>query len=130
MRRILLAEDDATLRKAIASALQNAGYEVVATDNGADAETRARTEVFDLVILDVMMPHKSGFDLCFELRMVPELRRMPIIVMTSFTAESDKDDKYWRELSRADDFITKPFQLNVLLDKVAGLLEARQQAVV
>ena len=117
MPSILLAEDDKTLRDALALALRSEGYAVRACKDGAEALAAYAERRPDLAILDVMMPRKSGFDVCAAIRRTDA--RLPIVFLTAKAA--DADQVLGLGLG-ADDFIAKPVSLDVLFARVAAVL--------
>ena len=117
MARILVVEDEPPLAMALEDDLKLEGYEVEVARDGETASRRAREQSFDLIILDVMLPHKDGFEVCRELRRAG--LRMPIILLTAKTQESDK--VLGLELG-ADDYVTKPFSPRELRARVKAAL--------
>ena len=118
MAYILFAEDDTTLRNAIALALKSEGYEVLACRDGAEALAAYAKRRPDLLILDVMMPKKSGYDVCAEIRRNDDL--LPVMFLT---AKSTEEDVLLGLGLGADDFIAKPVRLDVLLARIAVILK-------
>ncbi len=117
MARILIVEDEARLARALREDLALEGYDAEVCGDGADAVKRAADEAFDLVILDVMLPHKDGFEVCRELRR--KGLRMPILMLTARSAESEK---VLGLETGADDYVTKPFSPRELRARIrAGL---------
>ncbi len=116
-RRILIVEDDPHIRLGLAEALKNEGYDVCECRDGTSAAKQIRALTPDLVILDVMLPGKSGFDICRELR--ASKNDVPVLMLTAKGQEVDK--VVGLELG-ADDYVTKPFGLRELLARVAALL--------
>jgi DNA-binding response OmpR family regulator len=114
---ILLAEDDAALRAGVRDALQSEGYSVRACADGAEASSEIERNNYDLAILDVSMPKKSGFEVCRDARKAG--REMPILFLTVRAEEFDKVLGF--EMG-ADDYVTKPFSLRELLARVSALL--------
>ncbi|MBQ6457617.1 MAG: response regulator transcription factor [Kiritimatiellae bacterium] len=117
MSRILLAEDDETLRNALSLTLESEGYEVDACIDGAEALARFAKARPDLLILDVMMPGASGFDVCREVRKTDET--VPVIFLTAKSGEEDVVEGLGLG---ADDFVAKPFRIRELLARVAAAL--------
>ena len=118
MADILFAEDDTTLRNAITLALKSEGYEVRACKDGAEALAAYAERRPDLMILDVMMPKKSGYDVCAEIRHNDDL--LPVMFLT---AKSTEEDVLLGLGLGADDFIAKPVRLDVLLARIAVILK-------
>ena len=115
--RILLAEDDANIRLGLVATLESEGYAVTPAGDGAQALRLFPQEKFDLVILDVMMPRKSGYDVCRELR-----ARGTTVPILFLTAKGEEIDKVVGLKLGADDYVTKPFGLHELLARVEALL--------
>ena len=115
--KILIAEDDANIRLGLTATLESEGYAVTATTDGAQALRVFAQEKFDFVILDVMMPKKSGYDVCRELRARDE--RVPVLFLT---AKGEEIDKVVGLKLGADDYMAKPFGVHELLARVEALL--------
>jgi two-component system response regulator RegX3 len=119
-RRILVADDETSVREAVGYALQQEGFEVVLAEDGDDAEAKLADDNFDLLVLDIMMPGKSGLDVCREVR---ARSPVPIILLTAKDAEIDK--VVGLEVG-ADDYVTKPFSVRELIGRVRALLRRRE----
>jgi DNA-binding response OmpR family regulator len=117
MKKIVLVEDDATIRKGLTESLLMENYEVSSTGNGDEAYTLIKTFKPELIILDLMLPGKNGFEICRELRM--DNIGTPIIMLTSKTEEVDKI--LGLEIG-ADDYVTKPFSVRELLARIKAHL--------
>jgi len=120
-KRILVVEDDAHIRLGLCDALRVEGFEVTDCRDGAHALPLIKQNKPDLVILDIMLPGKSGFDLCREIRVAKN--RVPILMLSAKGQEIDK--VVGLELG-ADDYVTKPFSLRELLARVQALLRRAQ----
>jgi two-component system, OmpR family, response regulator RegX3 len=119
--RILIADDEPSVRDSVTYALQQDGYEVTPAVDGTDAEAKIAGEMpFDLLILDIMMPGRSGLDICREVR---ARSAVPIIILTAKDAEVDK--VVGLEVG-ADDYVTKPFSVRELLGRVRAQLRRRE----
>lgn len=114
MAKILVVDDSATDRRVIASALE--GYTVLEAANGDEAIERVRQDKPHLIILDVVMPGKNGFQVCRELRKMPEVKDVPIVMLTTKKQPTDRD---WGLKQGATEYLTKPFTDEELL-KVVG----------
>ena len=114
--KILVVDDEKLLVKGITFNLQNEGYEVEAAYDGAAAVELARRGDFDLIILDWMMPEKSGSEACMEIRTFSDV---PIIMLT---AKSEDSDKIMGFACGADDYVTKPFNILELKARIRALL--------
>ena len=117
MKRILLVEDEEHLHSAIKLNLELEGYHVISVYNGKNALHKFNESRFDLIILDVMLPEFNGFDICQSIRL--ENQKVPIMFLT---AKSSNEDKL-KGLKMADDYLTKPFNLNELLLRVKNLIK-------
>lgn len=116
-KRLLVVEDDAHIRLGLCDALRAEGYEVTECRDGAQAGPLLKQRKPDLVVLDIMLPGKSGYDLCREIRGAKN--RVPILMLSAKGQEIDK--VVGLELG-ADDYVTKPFSLRELLARVHALL--------
>ena len=114
--KILVVDDEKLLVKGITFNLQNEGYEAEAAYDGATAVELARRGDFDLIILDWMMPEKSGSEACMEIRTFSDV---PIIMLT---AKSEDSDKIMGFACGADDYVTKPFNILELKARIRALL--------
>jgi DNA-binding response OmpR family regulator len=117
MARILVVEDEPPLALGLEDDLKLEGYDVELVRDGETASRRAQEGSFDLIILDVMLPRKDGFEVCRELRRAG--LRTPVILLTAKTQESDK--VLGLELG-ADDYVTKPFSPRELRARVKAAL--------
>lgn len=121
--KILLIEDAKNLREIISFTLKQKGFQVIESAEGDDGYKKAITENPNLIILDAMLPNKTGFDICIDLKGDPKYNDIPIIILTAITKGTGKDDNYWREKSHADEFMSKPFRAVDLLTKIEKLLK-------
>mgnify|MGYP001399072299 CR=1 FL=1 len=121
--RVLIAEDDSALRQGLCDLLEGEGYEVEAVENGRAALDAFHLRTPDLLLLDVMMPELSGFDVCRTLRR--ENHQTPVIMLTAKGEEIDK--VVGLELG-ADDYVTKPFGLHELRARIAAVLRRSRPA--
>jgi len=116
-RHLLVVEDDAHIRLGLCDALRGEGYEVTECCHGGEAIALVRQRLPDLVVLDIMLPGKSGYDVCREVRAARS--RVPILMLSAKGQEIDK--VVGLELG-ADDYVTKPFSLRELLARIQALL--------
>lgn len=116
-KKILVAEDEPSILTGLVDLLKQEGYNVFATLDGRDAVYMYEKEKPDLVILDIMMPEKSGYDVCREIRKKDSTT--PILMLTAKSQEVDK--VVGLELG-ADDYIIKPFGIKELLARIKGAL--------
>jgi two-component system, OmpR family, alkaline phosphatase synthesis response regulator PhoP len=124
LTHILLIEDELGLVLTIADRLRSEGYQVTTATDGEEGFERASTEPFDLLILDVMLPRKSGFEVCHDLRV--QGFSMPILMLT---ARGQTSDKVQGLRIGADDYLTKPFDMLELLARIEALLRRPPVAV-
>ena len=117
MTRILVVEDEPGIALGLEDDLRLEGYDVETVSDGTVAAQRAREGPFDLILLDVMLPGKDGFEVCRELRRSG--LRTPIVMLTAKTQESEKVLGF--ELG-ADDYVTKPFGTRELRARIKALL--------
>ncbi|MBC8075516.1 MAG: response regulator transcription factor [Chloroflexales bacterium] len=115
-RRILIADDDPMIANLIQVTLKDPRYEVVAVKNGLEALKAFESGVFDVVLLDVMMPFVDGFEACERIR---ERSDVPIVILTS--RDGTDDVVHGFELG-ADDYITKPFKTAELMARVEAIM--------
>ncbi|MCX6315200.1 MAG: response regulator transcription factor [Sphingobacteriales bacterium] len=117
-KRVLIADDEPDILEIIQYNLQSEGYEVVTAKNGNDAIDLAKKFQPDLIILDIMMPGKTGIEVCNILRMQPAFNDTLIIFLTAL---SDEGTEVKGLESGADDYLTKPVSPKVLVSKVNAL---------
>ena len=115
--KLLLAEDEVELAKAVKALLEHYEYDVDAVYNGEEAVQSARLNVYDCIILDVMMPVKNGIEALKEIRMSGNVT--PIIMLT---AKSEIDNRVEGLDAGADDYVTKPFAIKELLARIASVI--------
>lgn len=119
--RILVVDDEKSTIDTLRMALELDNYEVVEAHNGEKAILKAQNEPFDLILLDIMLPDITGYEVCNKLRKNPLTRSAPIIMLTGMTGASDK--MAGLDLG-AVDYITKPFDLNELKAKIRIVLQS------
>src|SRR5213592_4613825 len=115
--RILLVEDEANLRRTVTDLLKSDGYTVESSGDGLQAQELAMSQPFDLIILDVMLPSRNGFDVCRHLR--KNGVNTPVLMLT---ARSELNNKVQGFKSGSDDYLTKPFETPELQARVEALL--------
>lgn len=114
--KILVVDDEPTLRETLAYNLENAGYDVITAADGPAALKSARNEAPDLVILDIMLPGMDGFEVC---RILRKEMTTPVLMLT---ARDDEIDRVVGLEVGADDYLTKPFSMRELLARVKAML--------
>lgn len=117
MPNILIVEDEPNMRMGLKDNLEFEGYDVDSADNGEDGLKKILENKFDLVILDIMLPKMSGFDVCKKTR--EKAISTPIILLT---AKGEEIDKIVGLELGADDYVTKPFSLRELLARIKAIL--------
>jgi DNA-binding response OmpR family regulator len=117
MKRILVVEDEPAIAFGLQLDLKNEGYDVEIESDGESALRRAQKEAFDLILLDVMLPRKDGFEVCRELRRGGS--KTPVIMLTAKAQEAEK--VLGLEIG-ADDYVTKPFSPRELRARVKAAL--------
>ncbi len=121
-RRILVVDDEERMVRFIRLNLEHDGYEVSVAYNGSQALNKIRTDLPDLVLLDVMMPDIDGFEV---LRTLREISSIPVIMLT---ARGDEDDRVRGLELGADDYVTKPFSPRELVSRVRAVLRRFEPA--
>jgi two-component system alkaline phosphatase synthesis response regulator PhoP len=122
-RRILLVEDEPNLRRTVKDMLTNEGYTVETSGDGLEGQKMAMSEPYDLVVLDVMLPSRSGFDVCRHLRQ--NHIEVPILMLTARTELNNKIQGF---TAGADDYLTKPFDAAELQVRIAALFRRAPNA--
>jgi len=123
MVRILVIEDEPGIAFSLESDLETEGYQVEVVDDGAKAVPRALAQTFDLILLDVMLPNKDGYEICRELR--HRGLKIPIILLT---ANAQEAEKILGLDVGADDYVTKPFSPRELRARIRALLRRTTSA--
>jgi DNA-binding response OmpR family regulator len=119
---ILVAEDDDNIRTGLVDTLESEGYRATPATDGKEAIDLFASEEFDLLLLDIMMPEKSGYDVCRVVRSTNE--EIPVIMLT---AKGEEIDKVIGLQLGADDYITKPFGVHELLARISAVLRRSQR---
>ena len=120
-KKILIAEDEPSIVVALEYLLQRSGYEVHIARNGDEALKQVEAHVPDLVLLDVMMPLRSGYDVCKRIRERPDWRHIKIVMLSA----KGRDAEVNKGLAAgADLYITKPFSTREMIEKINGLLDS------
>ena len=119
VEKILVVDDELETLRLIGVMLQRQGYEIIASASGIEAVSLAKKENPDLIILDIMMPDKDGFEVAKDLKAMPETDNIPLLM---FTAKSQVEDKVTGYEVGADDYLTKPVHPAELVAHVKALL--------
>jgi len=115
-RTILIVEDSPTEMLMVRTALLSKGYRVITATSGEEGLEKARREHPELILLDVVLPGKNGFQICRDLKSSPDTQNMPVILLTS---KSQMSDRFWGMRQGADAYLTKPWKAEELLATVA-----------
>ena len=118
---VLVVDDEANILLSLEFLMKRAGYDVRIARDGEEALAEIKKARPDLVLLDVMMPKRNGFDVCEIIRANPEWRDMRVIMLTAKGRDVEREKGM---AVGADDYITKPFSTRDVLDRVGGLLAA------
>ena len=116
--RVLVVDDSPTARRVTEGMLTGAGYEVVTAEDGDDAIRLFDIHMPDAVVLDVMLPKKNGFQVCRHMKTQHRCDSKVLML----TSKSGSNDQEWGRRQGADDYLTKPFQADQLLDSLERLL--------
>ncbi len=120
--RILVADDSITIQKVVELTFSKEDFQIIRALNGVEALAKAKESKPDIILLDIFMPEKNGYEVCESLRKDPQLKEVPIIFLVAAFEEFDKE----RSLrSGANDYVTKPFESKQLIAKVKQHLFAR-----
>ena len=125
--RVLIVEDDRSLADVLAYNLKQNGFEVTVSHDGQDGLTRARLDLPDIVILDVMLPVLDGHEVCRCLRAEAATQHTRILMLT---AKSEESDQLIGFALGADDYVTKPFSVKVLLQRIKVLERSHSKRVI
>jgi len=119
MTTILVVEDTLTDQQLIGGVLQKEGYRVITASSEKEALDRIAQALPDLILLDVVLPDRSGFELCRDLRDKQETKKIPIVMCSS---KSSNMDKFWGMQQGADAYLSKPVDLDELTKVVRKLI--------
>jgi twitching motility two-component system response regulator PilH len=115
---ILVVDDSPTEQKLITTALQSKGYRVITALDGDEALLKASQDQPRLVVLDVVMPKKNGYQVCRQLKTSADTQHIKVLMLTTKNQDADK---FWGMKQGADMYLTKPFDRTELLDSVGKL---------
>lgn len=115
MKKILIVDDSLAESRLMEALLQEAGYIPVAISDARAIEAMIENERPQLILLDVVMPERNGFQVCRDLKARNEFARIPVVLVTSKNTDSDK---FWAQQQGADGYVTKPFTKEQLLGAV------------
>ncbi len=123
-KKILVVDDDPDLVETTSIILKSKKYDVIAAYGGIEGLEKARNEKPDLIVLDVMMPDKDGYTVCRELKADPDLSGIPVLLLTAVVANipTTRFTQRMGMETEADDFIDKPVEPQVLVERIEALL--------
>jgi len=121
MARILVVDDSKTQIQALTKLLSKHGYEVLFAEDGSNAVDSAKTDLPDLILMDVVMPGLNGFQATRQITKNEITSHIPVIMISSKDQETDK---VWAKRQGARDFIVKPAEEDELIDKIEALLDS------
>ena len=119
MKKILIVEDEPDIQELLRTYLEDAGYETVAAGDGVTALDMFQAQPFDLVLLDVLLPKIDGFGVC---ELIRRQSQVPILMLTALDGEEEQLRGFGLDI---DDYVTKPFSMPVLLEKIRVILRRR-----
>ena len=122
-KRILIVEDDQSLAEIVGYNISQAGFEVITARDGMEGLHQAQAKNPDLIILDLMLPVMDGLEVCRRLRSDPATSDLLVLMLT---AKSEETDEVVGFNVGADDYVTKPFSVKVLLERMKALLRRRE----
>ena len=124
---ILVVEDEPSQREVMVYNLEAEGYRVTCADNGDDAMLVIAEDMPDVIVLDWMMPHLSGIEVCRQIKSNPDTRAIPVIMLS---AKSEEVDRVRGLETGADDYVVKPYSVSELMARVRGQLRRVRPATV
>jgi DNA-binding response OmpR family regulator len=122
VKKILVVEDDPVNQQILSDFLAANGYEIIAASTGPEGIERFETGAPDLLLVDVQLPRKNGFELVREIKSRPTGKSTPILLMSAVYTDRDQSDRTVQLGALADGYLSKPFDLVVLLTTVRELL--------
>ena len=120
MSTVLVIEDSLTEMEVISSCLTRGGLNVLTANNGKDAMTQINSQKPDVIVLDVVLPGRSGFELCRDLKAEPGTSTIPVVLCSTKDSEMDK---FWGMKQGADAYLAKPVDQEKLLRTVKQLIK-------
>lgn len=119
MKTVLVVEDSITEMQLLTGYLQKAGLTVVCAQSGEEAQTKLKSQTPDLIILDVILPGQSGFELCRELKADPKTSQIPVVICST---KDTNVDMMWGNLLGANAYLAKPIEQAAFLSTVRQLI--------
>lgn len=121
MKRVLVVEDDPLNAQVISHFLRAHNYEVVVARTGTEGIDAFGQTRPDLMLVDVQLPRKNGFEVCFEVKRTEEGRRTPVLLMSAVYTDKEHARRYSTDL-KADGYLVKPFDMHGLLTRIQDLI--------
>ncbi len=122
MKSILVIEDDPLSLEILSDFLSHHGYQIRSAISGPEGLDSFGAERPDLMLVDVQIPHKNGFEVCMEVKQTAAGRDLPVLLMSAVYTESEHVKRYEQQGMQADGYVKKPFALKALLDQIRGLI--------
>ena len=119
--KVLIVDDEQDVLELLVYNIKQANYQVITAEDGKEALWKVKVFSPDIIVLDIMLPVLSGFDVCKTLKSDPKYSRIPILMLTARAAENDRIKGFE---SGADDYLVKPFSMRELLIRIKKLLTA------
>jgi len=130
-QKILVADDELDIRNLIKIILEKHHYQVTVATNGVEALEKAENELPDLILLDVVMPAKTGWEVCKILKSKDKTKHIPIIIFTALSVMvGDKASMKYAEEAGADGYLPKPFNTEELLTQISKHLNSKEATAV
>src|SRR5712691_110129 len=124
-KKILLADDSITIQKVVELTFSDGDYEVIAVNNGAKAIQKLAEMRPDIILSDIIMPEKNGYEVCEYVKSHPEFRNIPVVLLTGTFEPFDPDRA---DKAGCDAVVTKPFESQSLIHKVEELIDQARNA--
>jgi two-component system, OmpR family, alkaline phosphatase synthesis response regulator PhoP len=119
-KKVLVCDDEPYILESVSYVVREEGYNVITAEDGGEALRLAKAELPDLILLDIMMPTKNGFEVCRELKSDPATRGTYIVLLTAMGQERDEQEGFQ---CGADEYMTKPFSPRNLRKRLHELLD-------
>ncbi len=121
MKRVLVVEDDPLSLNIVTTFLRAHGYDILVARTGQQALDIFQLDRPDMIVLDVQLPRKNGFEVCFEVKRTEEGKDTPVVLMSAVYTDEEHAQRYSAEL-HADAYFVKPFPMKALLGRVRDLI--------
>jgi DNA-binding response OmpR family regulator len=122
MKTILIVEDDPISSRALCDFLAANGYDTRVARTGPDGVAQFRAEAPDLMLVDVQLPLKNGFEVCFDVRKSERGHSVPILLMSAVYTDTEHAERYARDGLGAAAYLVKPFSMRAMLERVTALI--------